>query len=350
MLNCIPLVEDTIIIKCVRFVVQLLDKTPTNISVDVFRKTLSYSIQFIKEHKFVGICDALRLMQTLIKNHFKNDNITIGDESKELFQSTELLVSLIDDPESMQKSTSCHYDGYSSIEIKSSAVLCLETVLFIYEKLPEISQSLEQPITKAIIKLIYSVRLEEVTERIYCNLMRAALNSCRFIGFSNREWCTENIGDILGACISNMMFGLPNIVYQSAQRIQSSQQTIQDTNSAGTSSKKGGKLIKNRRPRQTPQYKNRKAVKSNDVNKEKSAENDDTNDHYEHFNVLDPVDKFEISNFTTSDSDASSDPETSRSGNNNREKEAKLRLSALSLIAIVAKVLTHEYSLNNSLI
>lgn len=336
-LICLPLTEDTIIVKCARLIVQLLDKNPINITVQVFRNALQYSINFIKEHKFVGICDALRLMQALIKNHFKNDNISIVDESKELYQSTELLISLINDPDSMEKSTSCHYDGYSVIEIKSSAVFCLETILTFYEKLPDISKNLEPAITKALLKLIYSVRLENVSERIYCNLIRAALSSCRFIGFSNREWCTENIGDILGACVANMLFGLPDCVYQPPQRIQSSQQTIQDSHNTGGSAKKGGKMIKNRKPRQTPQHKNRKSAKSNDVNG-KSGENDETNEHFEQSTLFDnPSEKFEIGNFTTSDSDAS-DPETSRTGNSNREKEAKLRLAAISLIAIIAKV------------
>lgn len=338
-LICLPLAEDTIIVKCARLIVQLLDKHPTNITIQVFRNALQYSIDFINQHKFVGICDALRLMQALMKNHFKNDSISIVDESNELRQSIELLISLINDPNAMEKSTSCHYDGYSVIEIKSSAVFCLETILTFYEKLPDISQSLEPIITNALLKLIYSVRLEDVSERIYCNLMRAALNSCRFIGFSNREWCTENIGDILGACVSTMLFGLPDCVYQAPKRIQSSQQTIHDTHNAGGSAKKGGKMIKSRKPRQTPQYKNRKSTKSNVASGNgKSGENDELIDHFDHSTLFDnPSEKFEISHFTTSDSDAS-DSETSRTGGNNREKEAKLRLAAISLIAIVAKV------------
>lgn len=46
--------------------------------------------------------------------------------------------------------------------------------------------------------------------------------------------------------------------------------------------------------------------------------------------------KFTISTFTTSDSDAS-DNETNRL-TKNREKETKLRYSALSLICVLAKV------------
>lgn len=49
-------------------------------------------------------------------------------------------------------------------------------------------------------------------------------------------------------------------------------------------------------------------------------------------------DRFVINTFTTSDSDAS-DPETGgRVGVKKREKEAKLRLAALSLLGIVARV------------
>lgn len=337
-LICLPLTEDTIIVKCARLIVQILDKNSTNISVDVFRKALRYSLDFIEEHKFVGICDALRLMQALIKNHFKNDSITIADESNELVQSTERLIHLINDPDAMKKSTSCHYDGYSSIEIKSSAVFCLEVILAVNEQLPEI-ECLEESITKALLLLIYSVRFDDVSERIYCNLLRAALNSLRFIGFSNKEWCTLHIGDLLGACVSHMLFGLPDFVYQPSQRIQSSQQTIQDTHSGESSTKKGGKLIKNRKPRQTPQFKNRKLTKSNETNNGKAdGKKDEFDVSIEQTHLFEnPCDKFEISNFTTSDSDAS-DPESSRTGNKNREKGAKLRLAAISLIAIVAKV------------
>lgn len=335
-LICVPLAEDTIIVKCVHLIVQLLDKTPTNISRELFRSALRYSLNFIEQHKFVGICDALRLMQAIISNHFKNEAISIGAESIELIESIKLLILLISDPDAMKKSTSCHYDGYSVIEIKSSAVFCLEAILTMYEKLPTEIHEFDAAITKALLHLIYSVRLNEISPRTYCNLMRSTLNACRYIGFANKEWCTENIGDLLGVCVSNMLFGLPDYVYQSPQRIQSSQQTIQDThNSSAGGAKKGGKLIKNRKPRQTPPFKNRKSTKTSpagDDDKNEATAFDQSNNLFEN-----PGEKFEICNFTTSDSDAS-DPENGRTGQKTREKEAKLRLAAISLIAIVAKV------------
>lgn len=350
-LICLPLAEDTIIVKCSRLIVQLLDKTAATIANDVFRRALRYAINFINTHKFVGICDALRLMQALIKNHFKNDGILSqpggeADESNELLESIELLIQLITEPDAMKKSTSCHYDGYSIIEIELSAVLCLETILSVYEKLPELSTQLQQSISTALFQLIYSVRADEISERIYCNLMRATMNSCRYIGFTNKDWCTEHIGTLLGACVNHMLYGLPDFVYQPPQRIQSSQQNLQDISAAahgaGGATKKGGKLIKSRKPRQTPPFKNRKNNKtSNDAaNGKSNGEKDgESNAPYDHANVIfeNPADRFEICHFTTSDSDAS-DPENGRTGNKKREKEAKLRVAAISLIAIVAKV------------
>lgn len=353
--------EDTIIVKCARLIVQLLDKTAPTIANGVFQQALRYAINFINTHKFVGICDALRLMQALIKNHFKNDGVAAAaatadgdDSSNELLESIELLIRLITEPEAMEKSTSCHYDGYSVIEIELSAVLCLETILSVDEKLPELSQQLQQSISMALLRLIYSVRLDEISERIYCNLIRATLNSCRYIGFANKDWCTEHIGTLLGACVAHMMFGLPDFVYQPPQRIQSSQQNIQDNATAhgasgSSATKKGGKLIKSRKPRQTPPFKNRKNNKTGSdtatSNGKANGDNDELNEPYEHARAIfeNPTDRFEISHFTTSDSDAS-DPETGRSGSKNREKEAKLRLAAVSLIAVVAKVSVSVYS------
>lgn len=347
-LICLPLAEDTIIVKCARLIVQLLDKTAPTVANDVFRQALKYAISFINTHKFVGICDAMRLMQALIKNHFKHDGAATGgggadDSSNELLESIKLLLRLISEPNAMKKSTSCHYDGYSVIEIQLSAVLCLETILSADEKL---SQQLQQSISMALFQLIYSVRLDEISERIYCNLVRATLNSCRYIGFANKDWCTEHIGTLLGACVAHMLYGLPGFVYQQPQRIQSSQQNIQDNaalGAAGSATKKGGKSVKSRKPRQTPPFKNRKNNKAGGdtatSNGKANGETDELNEPYEHARAIfeNPTDRFEISHFTTSDSDAS-DPETGRSGSKNREKEAKLRLAAISLIAVVAKV------------
>lgn len=194
----------------------------------------------------------------------------MADMSTELCKSIELMLELINDPNDMEKTRSCHYEGYSPIEIKSSSIFCLETILACFDKVPSLADcdNLRASITTVLFKLIYTVRLEDGTRQNYCVLMRAALSACRHIGFSNKSWCTEHIGDILGACISNSMFGLADYVYEPPQRMQSSHQTLHDASHAATAvavaGKRGGKQVKGRKPRQTPQYKNRKGTKSND--------------------------------------------------------------------------------------
>lgn len=188
----------------------------------------------------------------------------MADASTELRESIELLLELINDPNDMEKTRSCHYEGYSPIEIKSSAMFCLETILACFDRVPVLADSdeLRASITAILFKLIYTIRLDDGTRQNYCVLMRAALSSCRHIGFSNKSWCTEHIGEILGACNSNMMFGLPDYVYEAPQRVQSSQQTVHDSSNAAAAGKRGGKQVKGRKPRQTPQYKNRKGTKT----------------------------------------------------------------------------------------
>lgn len=237
----------------------MINKNPASISSKHFADSLTFLIEFIKKHKFVGICDALRLMQTLIRNQDKNETVSIADASPELHESIKLLIGLIDDPNGMKKTMSCHYDGYSTMEIVSSATFCLETILSHFDKLPLIAlcDDVIASITTILIRLIYSIRLDELTVENYCVLMRSALSSCRYIGFANKIWCTEQIGDILGVCVSNMLFGLPDHQYQTPSRVQSSQQEIQDNRHSAVV-KKGGKTVKGRKPRQTPQYKSRK--------------------------------------------------------------------------------------------
>lgn len=284
-LQKIPLAEDTIIVKTSCLCVQLINKNPTVIADRVFCQSLAHLIAFIRRHKFVGVCDALQLMQVLIKNQNKNESAVMADASTELREAIELLLELINDPNDVEKTRSCHYEGYSAIEMKSSSIFCMETILACFDKVPALAEcdDLRASITSVLFKLIYTTRLDEGTRQNYCVLMRAALSACRHIGFSNKSWCSENIGDILGACISTMMFGLADYVYEPPQRMQSSQQTLHDTSSHGAvAGKRGGKQVKGRKPRQTPQYKNRKSAKSKEGDTDARTEAHDGGQAFTH--------------------------------------------------------------------
>lgn len=208
----------------------------------------------------------------------------MADASIELRESIDLLLQLISESNDMEKTGSCHYEGYSAIEMKSSAVFCLETILNCFAKVPALAEcdDLRASISAVLFNVIYSIRLDDGTQQNYCVLMRAALGACRHIGFSNKTWCTEHIGDILGACISTMMFGLADHVYEPPQRMQSSQQTLHDGSHSAVAGKRGGKQVKGRKPRQTPQYKNRKGNKSRESDADARGESHDGGHQFSH--------------------------------------------------------------------
>lgn len=357
MLVCIPLSEDTILVKYARFMVHLLKKYPASIETNLFRDALKYLIEFIHLQKTVGLCEALRLLQALIKNHLKKDIETVGDESIELVTLCDLLLKIINNPNAMEKATSSLYDGDSAVEIRSSAVFCLESLLTFYEKIPQIEEQ-TQAATTTLLTLIFSMHFDEATAHNYCMLMRASLSSLKYIGFSDKSWCTEHIGELLGACIANILFGLPGISYQSPQKVQSSQQAIHNvTSTSNVPNRTGGKVVKNRKPRQAAQPKIRKGGRPTEPNKidqdidfAESFLRDDlgkiwANCHHErryNFVLICNLIKFVgdvigMHTFTTSDSEPS-DVENNHPNKKHREKEAKLRMAALTLMVVIAKV------------
>lgn len=197
--------------------------------------------------------------------------------------------------EGIEKSSSCRYDGYSVAETKISVLFCLETILASWDKLPVLSSSTEMTIdiTNVLFDLIYSI---DASDQKYCVIMKSALHSCHYIGMSNKAWCTEHVGDILGACIVNMLFGLPGIPVLPPQRIQSAQQAIQNLNSTpSVVPKKGGKMVKGRKPRQTAQYKNRKNIKTND-DANNSSYTEDTSQSFGQSMLLDYAGKTKKNN------------------------------------------------------
>lgn len=258
----LPSNEDTIIIKTSHLCIQLIGKNSIPIPNHLFCRTIIFLIGFIQIHKFVGVCDVLRLMHILIKNQSKNNLILLSDASGELRETIYLLLELIDDRKEMQKTNHCHYEGDSSIEVKSSSIFCLETILSLLDQIPLIAASddLLNEVSKVLIKLIFSLDLNEMTRQNYCVIMRSALSSCRHIGFSNKIWCNEHVGDLIGACVASMHFGTGQFVYEKPQKIQSSQQTVRDTQLPTINVvNKGGKTVKSRKIRQMPQYKHRKS-------------------------------------------------------------------------------------------
>lgn len=280
----LPSSEDTIIIKTSHLCIQLIGKNGIPISNHLFCRTIIFLIGFIQIHKFVGICDVLRLMHILIKNQSKNETVLLSDASAELRETINFLINLIDDTKIMEKSDHCHYEGDSWIEVKSSSVFCLETILSLLDRVPLIAASddLLEEVSKVLLKLIFSLNLNEMTRQNYCVIMRSTLSACRHIGFSNKMWCNDHVGELIGACVASMHFGTGQFNYERAQKVQSSQQAVRDTQMPTLNPvNKGGKTVKSRKIRQMPQYKHRKS--NNKPNEEENQSKFDQSAHNHSF-------------------------------------------------------------------
>lgn len=239
-------------------------------------RIVSYLTRFIETNRYVGICDALKLLQLLAKSQESNEALISSKSTAQLLAPNSILLELIKNPECLQKSASCHYEGYSAIEIRLSALLCVEALLSRFDDPTETLKSTDflPPLTKALVSLLYSVQEDDLGHSNYSSVMRSILTSCRYIGFTNRSWCLEYIGDILGACVATMLFGLPGFESIVPEPIHSSQQALksnENDNNIPAATKKGGKLFKSRKPRQTPQHKSPKNIKNSDTNKEETS-------------------------------------------------------------------------------
>lgn len=244
----------------------LLNKHTICLNANHLDNLIAYITKFIETHRYVGVCDALKLLQVLIESQQNGAVITQSATALQLLVADNILVQLVKDPEHLKKSASCHYDGDTSIEIKLSALLCLEALLSRFDDLstlPPADLANVSASTRILLDILYAARPDALAHSYYCAIMRSAITSCRYIGFSNRAWCTENIGELLGACVATMLFGLPGFVASAPQSIQSSQQALKSNEADGpTPTKKGGKTFKTRKPRQTPQNKCPKTIRS----------------------------------------------------------------------------------------
>lgn len=225
--------------------------------------------QFINKHKYVGVCDILKLLQTLFTSLESSKTVIESKPVMQLLSPNSILLQLIQKPEFMQKSSSCHYDGYMPVEIKLSALFCLEILLSRIDDFPTVMTNEEHVtgITKILLNILYETKLEEVGHLYYCALMRSAITSFRYIGFDNRSWCLEHLNDLLGICTATMLFGLPGFTCTIPQPLQPSQQALKtnDGERLLKPNKKGGKLFKLRKPRKTPQNKYPKQISGTDM-------------------------------------------------------------------------------------
>lgn len=177
---------------------------------------------------------------------------------------------------------------------------------------------------KSIMNFVFALRQEEFPEHDFIVIATLCLNSLKCIVQADPEFTVENIGDLLGISKSFMLFSIPDITQQPPARIASSQQAIMDPVSLKPNKRGNGINSKSRKSRKPVKKKSEPAGKQQD-DSHRSYGMQEASMSLQHFSTL---------AYRTSDSDFS-DTETSRESVS-RHKQSKLRLSALSLISLVA--------------
>lgn len=234
-------------------------------------------------------------------------------------------MNLLLDPSYRRKDA--NFEGINTQEIYYSTITCIESILshLIESESFEISDEQLEIVGKSIIHLMFKLKRKDFKEIQFYKIATSSLNSLRLIARESLEWTSENVGELLGITKSFMMIELPDVPYIPPQKITTSQQTVFEPQ-AIASNKSIGMVHKTRK------------LKTSKNRRSKPANEDPMRQPYSDNSV-----KFEDATvfvsqalYRTSDSDFS-DNERNR-GNVDRQKQSKLRQSALFLISTIAQV------------
>ena len=225
-----------------------------------------------------------------------------------------------------------NFEGISVQEIYYATITCTESILSHFESESfEVSDEQLQVAGKSILHLMLKLKRKDFKEIQFYKISTSAINSLRLIARESSEWTSANVGELLGVTKSFMMIELPDVPYIPPQKIITSQQTVFEPQAIATN-KSNGMVHKTRK------LKTNKNRRVDGKNKNKPSTEDLLRQPYSEHTV-----KFEDSTFfvsqsfyRTSDSDFS-DNERNR-GNVDRQKQSKLRQSALFLLSTVAQV------------
>lgn len=223
-----------------------------------------------------------------------------------------ILLNLLKPAESLNKILS---HDYTLQEIYKSTLTCIESILLHLEQDNdfEISAEYLESTGKVLIKFIYNFKQNEIQDNDFMTISTLTINSLKFICQSSTNFTTDHVGELIGISKAFMMYGLTEI-YQPPTKVMSSQQAIMEPISEPKCKKNLPSVAK----KKTTKSKNVKKSDGKNGSRQKNEEN--------------PYQQFTI--YRTSDSDFS-DNEHSRELVN-RNKQVKLRLSALTLLFVIS--------------
>jgi len=228
-----------------------------------------------------------------------------------------ILLRLLKSTENLQKIL---VQDYTPQEVYKSSLGCIESILMHLEADEEfdVDQAYLDTLGKTLIKFLYNFKQNEIQDGDFMAIVTVTINSLKFITQSSVDFATNNVGELLGISKAFMLYGLNDISFQQPVKVSSSQQAIMEPISV-TNNKRGT----------GSNNKNKKQTKSAKKKPENSKQQSDTKRSYGSQNYDNPFPMYR-----TSDSDFS-DNEHSRELVN-RNKQSKLRLTALSLILVIS--------------
>lgn len=229
-----------------------------------------------------------------------------------MFTSETILDLLKPNTGSLQKILS---QDYTPQEVFKSILTCIESMLVHLEQDNEFEIAIEylENLAKILIKFIFEFKQNEIQDSDFMTIVTLATNSLKFICQSQPELTTEHIGELIGISKSFMFYGLPEINFQPPTKIVSSQQAIMEPIHVPRANRNLQSASKSKK---SAKSKNQKKTEGNGRQKAEDS----------------PYHAFTM--YRTSDSDFS-DNEHNREMVN-RNKQAKLRLSAITLLLVIA--------------
>lgn len=313
-LTNIPRTEDTLTVKACGLIVAIVGKQTQTLHIGVLSRCLDWLLAFIQANGSCGCCDAIRTIQVLIRANCE----TLPELTPRRIQTIlSLLLTMLTNPRKMQR-TAQKYDSCSSNEMRLAAAHCLETCC---ARLPTIDAENLTSILNGVLEVLYSQRPDDHEAHAYCMLSATLLNICKHVALADQKLAAQNVGDLLGAARSFIMYGLPDVAWTPPSRVQVSQQAVAADPPAEPRVNPGGKIAKTRK------------IRANKARPAKVADEVPGNNRTMRF-VAEAGNK----SFgpITSESDFS-ESETNRA-RQDLQRQAQLRFAGLGLVGVVGQV------------
>ncbi|XP_050073590.1 HEAT repeat-containing protein 6 [Anopheles maculipalpis] len=343
----IPVYEDTLIVKACFLVKSLVGRQKIVLPEPVTLSLIVWLRKCLERRFYQVACDVLGTLQLLFR---RCSDIT---QQLDFFLSNNgILVNVLADPDYRRVEpktvSSALLDQCSSSELYLAAILCLESILICCEPLGvEVLEPYLITVGNAVLDLIFKARPETFTELAYYSLATSAVNCLRIIVSleETHEWTNNQLGRLIGAAKSFIMYGIPEVAKLVPQRVPVSQQGIPEPQHIPIS--KGGKTAKTRKTRTHPKSKrggtlrNSGAGAGGSKEKKSMADGDINRQPYSEASiVLEWSSKCQppmAGCYQTSDSDYSENEATSSRAQVERHRSAKLRQTALVLVGTLAQ-------------